>query len=134
MPKEYIIEGSRIHSLEGFYDEISTIVIPSVNWGRNLDAFNDILRGGFGTPDGGFIIRWANSALSREYLGYEETEKQLRLRLEKCSPSSREAVSRELSNAISKRGTTVFDWLVDIIGIHGADGEEKEDNVTLILE
>lgn len=23
-----------------------------LSWGRNLDAFNDILRGGFGTQDG----------------------------------------------------------------------------------
>lgn len=56
MATEYILDGTRITSLETFYDEISRVVIPGHQWGRNLDALNDILRGGFGTPDEGFTI------------------------------------------------------------------------------
>lgn len=64
------IDGAGISSLEDFYDEVSTNVIPGAHWGRNLDAFNDILRGGFGTPDeGGFVLRWTNSRRSKEALG-----------------------------------------------------------------
>jgi RNAse (barnase) inhibitor barstar len=39
--------------------------------GRNLDAFNDILRAesGFGAPPGGFTIRWRNHKVSMERLG-----------------------------------------------------------------
>lgn len=71
MPKQiYEIDGARINSLEDFFAEVSHNIIPNAEWGRNLDAFNDILRGGFGTPDEGFVIRWKNSALSRERLGY----------------------------------------------------------------
>jgi len=44
----YEIDGERVQSLEAFYDEISRQLIPDVFWGRNLDAFNDILRGGLG--------------------------------------------------------------------------------------
>ena len=47
------IDGTRFDTLEGFYDEVSRQLIPRSDWGRNLDAFNDILRGGFGTPEGG---------------------------------------------------------------------------------
>lgn len=47
----YEIDGSRFHTLEEFYDEIGTALIHGSPWGRNLDAFNDILRGGFGTPE-----------------------------------------------------------------------------------
>ena len=44
----YEIDGARFSTLEGFYNEISQALIPGVDWGHNLDAFNDILRGGFG--------------------------------------------------------------------------------------
>ena len=43
--KTYEIDGEHFSTLEAFYE------------GRNLDAFNDILRGGFGTPDEGFVLR-----------------------------------------------------------------------------
>jgi hypothetical protein len=48
------IDGARFDSLSGFWNEISTCVIPGFEWRHNLDALNDILRGGFGTPEGGF--------------------------------------------------------------------------------
>jgi hypothetical protein len=51
------------------YDEVNRKLISDVHWGRNLDAFNDILRGGFGTPEGGFILRSVNAARSRDLLG-----------------------------------------------------------------
>lgn len=54
MPKKtYVIGGKNFSTLEGFWDEISEKVISNVYWGRNLDAFNDILYGGFGTPENG---------------------------------------------------------------------------------
>ena len=63
MKIEYISDGSRTSSLEAFYDEISRVLIPNHDWGRNLDAFDDILRGGFGTPDEGFTLKWRHSAI-----------------------------------------------------------------------
>jgi RNAse (barnase) inhibitor barstar len=72
MAKEvYEIDGCDFRDLKEFYDEISRVLIPGVEWGRNLDAFNDILRGGFGTPHFGFVLRWKNSAVSRQRLGPE---------------------------------------------------------------
>ena len=61
----FVIEGRDFTTLEGFYDEISRVLIPQVEWGRNLDAFNDILRGGFRTPTDGFILEWQSSELSK---------------------------------------------------------------------
>lgn len=50
--KHFIIDGDRISNLDTFYDEIQRVLCPNFNYfGRNLDAFNDILRGGFGTFD-----------------------------------------------------------------------------------
>jgi hypothetical protein len=33
----YEIDGSRFATLEGFYDEVSRVLIPGADWGRNLD-------------------------------------------------------------------------------------------------
>ena len=85
----YEIDGQRFSTLEDFYAEVSRVVIPGADWGHNLDAFNDILRGGFGTPDGGFTVRWLQHAVSRERLGYSETIRQLELRLARCHSANR---------------------------------------------
>ena len=130
----YEIDGRRFCTLEEFFDEISTVLIPGSEWGRNLDAFNDILRGGFGTSEGGFTIRWQNHALSQERLGYKETVRQLETRLQRCHPSNRQAVAAELAAACAGRGPTVFDWLVEIVREHGPDGAEPEDGVHLVLD
>jgi Barstar (barnase inhibitor) len=45
MKPTFEIDGLRFHTLEEFFDEVSEILIPGADWGRNLDAFNDILRG-----------------------------------------------------------------------------------------
>jgi len=134
MATEYVIDGSRVTSLETFYDEISRVLIPGSGWGRNLDAFNDILRGGFGTPDEGFVLKWSRSADSKENLGYPETVRQLEIRLERCHPSNRKDVRRKLSDARGGVGATVFDWLVEIIQDHGPGGEQATDKVRLVLD
>ena len=69
MAVAYSLDGDKIVDLESFYDEVSAKVLPGVRWGRNLDAFNDILRGGFGTPEDGFVLRWTSFAVSRAALG-----------------------------------------------------------------
>ena len=131
---EYVLDGSRIGSLEQFYDEIGRVLIPDSEWGRNLDAFDDILWGGFGTPEEGFIIRWSQSALSKESLGYPETVRRLEVRLDCCHPSHCESVARQLADASQGVGPTVFDWLVEIIQRHGPDGDEGGNNVHLRLD
>lgn len=133
MTTEYTIDGSRIGSLEEFYDEISRVLIPGHRWGRNLDAFNDILRGGFGTPER-FTLRWRHSQKSRLNLGHPETARQLELQLAQCHPANRDNVKQKLADARADIGPTVFDWLVDIIRSHGLGGDEAEDDVQLVLE
>lgn len=56
-----ILDGSEFRDLNGFFDDVSRSLIPGAAWGRGLDSFNDILRGGFGTPEGGFVLRWLHS-------------------------------------------------------------------------
>ncbi len=129
----YVVDGHDFATLEGFYELIDRVLIPGAEWGHNLDAFNDILRGGFGTPDSGFVIRWVNSASSRERLGYPETVRQLERRLARCHPTNRPSVRADLERARQGIGPTVFDWLVEIIEVHTPIEAESEDGVELIL-
>ncbi|GEP96124.1 barstar family protein [Chitinophaga cymbidii] len=68
-----IIDGNRFSDLEGFYSEIDRVLTKGLDWrtGHNLDAFNDLLRGGFGVHEYEEPIRlvWENSEKSREELG-----------------------------------------------------------------
>jgi RNAse (barnase) inhibitor barstar len=134
MKRTYVIDGSHFSTLEEFSDEINRVLIPDGGWRGNLDAFNDILRGGFGTPEGGFVLRWENSEISRQRLSYPETIRQLQLRLQKCHPTNRKHVAEELARAQQGRGPTVFDWLVEIIEEHGPGGSEAEGGVELQLK
>jgi RNAse (barnase) inhibitor barstar len=131
--KTYEIDGEQFSTLDGFYDEVSRVFNLSA-WGHNLAAFNDVLRGGFGTPNDGFTIRWKNHAVSKDRLGYVETTRQLELRLELCHLSNRASVSRDLAIARAREGSTVFDWLVEIIRDHGRGGKQEQDAVELLLE
>ncbi len=127
------VDGSTFDTLEEFAQVFSQAALVNYTWHGNLDAFNDILRGGFRTPEGGFILRWINSAISRQRLGYAETVRQLERRLSECHPANRSNVAAELDAARSDVGPTVFDWLVEIIKTHGEGGEEPEDGVELDL-
>lgn len=134
LKKTYTIDGENFSTVEEFYDEFSRVVIPGVQWGRNLSALNDVLRGGFGTPEGGFILRWKNSDLSRQRLGYPETIRQLERHLLICHPSNKASIEHDLNFAQAHRGATAFDWILETIQAHGKGGAEQGDNVELIME
>jgi hypothetical protein len=56
----YEIDGARFSALEEFYAEFSRVVIPGCDPQlTNLDAFDDILSGGYGKSDDGFTLRWS---------------------------------------------------------------------------
>jgi RNAse (barnase) inhibitor barstar len=128
------IDGERFSTLEEFFEHFQEQALEGVSWGKNLDAFNDVLRGGFGTPDGGFVLRWKNHQISKQRLGFGETERQLTKRLRVCYPMNTEAVQEQLASAQQHIGSTVFEWLLEIIAIHGSGGEEEEDGVELVLQ
>jgi hypothetical protein len=120
--------------LEEFFDEVSRVLVPGRQWGHNLNAFNDILRGGFGTPPGSFTINWKKHALSQERLGFGETIRQLEMRADSCHPKNRNRILADLATARAHRGTTVVDWLTEIIRVHGPGGTEAKDCVELIFD
>ncbi len=73
MTKEIIIDGDKFATLPEFYDEVESKLTKGLGWkiGRNLDAFNDVLTGGFGVHDyeEPIQIKWINSVKSKKDLG-----------------------------------------------------------------
>jgi RNAse (barnase) inhibitor barstar len=129
MEKIFIIDGKNFSNYKGLCKEFSNAVLSGKYvWNGSLDAFNDILFGGFGdigiAED--YTIIWRNSVKSKKDLGYEETIEKLNERLRNCHPSNREFVLNEIKEAKANVGPTIFDWVVEII--------HDNENVTLILD
>lgn len=127
-----VIDGAHFSDFDGFTREFSRLLC-NYEWRGTLDAFNDLLRGGFGTPENGWVLRWLNSELSRTALGYEATTRRLERLLLACHPSNRSTIEARISCARSGQGSTLFDEIVDIIRNHGPGGAESEDGVLLQL-
>ena len=119
MPKSFTIDGQKFVDLEGFYAEIESILTKGLDWkiGRNLDAFNDVLRGGFGAFDYEELIEliWTNSDKSKSDLSWIETIKYVESKLLTCHESNIEYVKSDLELARNHKGQTLFDILIEII-------------------
>ena len=118
MKTTYTIDGAHFTNLQEFYNEFTLTVLSGKEWGRNLDAFDDVLSGGFGTPPEGFAILWKHFALSRERLGYAETLKYLEHQLSVCDSSQRNSVFTEIEKLKKGEGQLLCDILIEIIKEH----------------
>ncbi len=127
-----LIDGAAFRDFGGFQAKFSAL-LRDHSWHGNLDAFNDILRGGFGTPDPPWVLRWLHSDRSRLALGYEATIRHLEEIVNTCHPSNVERVRERIAQAQRGEGPTLFDEIVEIIHVHGPGGEEEEDGVVLEL-
>lgn len=71
--REIVIDGDKFSTADGFYEEMARLLTKDVNFvpGKNLDALNDLLRGGFGVHAYGepLTLRWLHSEKSRQELG-----------------------------------------------------------------
>lgn len=115
-----VVDGSRIDDFAGFCREFSAL-LNDYTWRGNLDAFNDILYGGFGTPEDHWILRWTDSDRSRVALGHAETARRLEGVLRVWHPTNTAVFKKRLKAARRGSGPTLFDDLVTIIRRHAPD-------------
>jgi len=119
MRREFIIDGRNFDDIEGFYCEIDRLFTKDLGWktGHNLDAFNDILRGGFGVHAYGEPIRvvWKNFAKSKNEFGYEAAVSHYERILTLCHPSNTDFVQKKLMDAKNRAGKTLMDMIIEII-------------------
>ena len=75
MREVFTIDGRRFSNMAGFYREAEWVFTCGLDWkiGRNLNAFNDILRGGLGRHGYGqpIHIKWLAYEKSVRNLGKE---------------------------------------------------------------
>ncbi|MCF3110902.1 barstar family protein [Niabella sp. CC-SYL272] len=75
--KTITINGTTISDLESFYTEVDRVFTKDLGWqtGHNLNAFNDILRGGFGVYEYEEPVKvfWTHFTESSNRLGPELT-------------------------------------------------------------
>jgi ribonuclease inhibitor len=64
--KRCTLNGNKIHSLDDFYDRISTIKDMPEHFGRNLDGLWDALST---DVEGPFEIIWKNADVSKKLMG-----------------------------------------------------------------
>lgn len=69
----YILDGNNFSDIDGFYCEIDKLLTKDLTWktGHNLNAYNDLLRGGFGRHEyeEPITIKWLNYKKSKRELG-----------------------------------------------------------------
>ncbi len=127
-----VIDGADFSELDGFARAFSKL-LRDHTWNGNLDAFDDILDGGFGTPESGWVLRWQNSALSRSAFGHEATVRRLEQMLRTCHPSNRADVAARMRNAERGEGPTQVDEILEIIHDHRAEDAESGNGIVLEL-
>lgn len=127
--KELVIDGDNFNNISGFYIEVDRVFTKDLTWktGHNLNAFNDLLHGGFGVHEYGepIIIIWKNSDKSRLDLGYNATIMHYENMLKTCHPTNINHVKALLETSQKEEGETLFDILIGIIKEH--------DDIELIL-
>ena len=121
MAKTIIIDGNNIYDIPSFYDEINRVFMKNEDWelGPSLDAFNDLLYGGFGgiARDELIHLIWKNCEKNRKELGPELTKMYYRNKL-KSHQFDTGFVQKKLSELKNGTGKTYFEIILEIIGEH----------------
>ena len=92
------------------------------NWeiGNSLDAFSDLLYGGFGAIKSNEPVDliWLDMERSRNVLGYEATKNYYEDKLKPGSVFNKKLFQQKLNELESGTGETYFDIILSIISEH----------------
>ena len=120
--KELVLDGGQFHDIPSFYEEVNRVFMADADFklGISLDAFNDMLYGGYGAIRGNepIRLRWLNLEKSRGDLGVEATIAFYKAKLEQLGTFDAEWSRRKLEELERGEGQTYFDILLEIIGLH----------------
>ena len=119
--KRFVIDGSLFADASSFFEHAGSVFCPDFDYGRNLDALNDILRGGFGAFDYGeqIQIEWRASDKSQHDLGFDETMRGLESGAANCDSSNKAYFHHQIEALKAGKGQTLFDVIVEIINENG---------------
>lgn len=122
MEKQLFIDGNLISDIPSFYEEINRVFMAEEDWklGNSLDAFNDLLYGGFGAIEGGepVTLVWQQMEKNRLDLGYEVTRQYYEEKFLAHSAFNKDYFREKLEALNNGTGQTYFDMLLEIIADH----------------
>lgn len=119
---EIVINGKSITGISSFYKEINRVFMSGENWniGESLDAFNDLLYGGFGILKDArpVVLLWTDIEQSARALGNDATRTYYLEKLRPGSPFNIDYFQKKL-NELDKGGSqTYFDVIMEILAEH----------------
>lgn len=122
MTKIITIDGSKIHDIPSFYEEINRVFMAREDWkiAQSLDALNDLFHGGFGIIQSSEEIEliWKNFKQNKEDLGNELTKSYYVEKLKYPSAYNSNFVYEKLSELENGIGKTYFEIILEIISEH----------------
>ncbi len=120
--KTLTIRGRYIRDIPSFYAEVNRVFMADEGWklGESLDAFNDLLFGGYGAIAGSDPVEivWEDIEASRAALGIETTRTYLTAKLRQPELYSVSVIQQQLDQLEKSDGSTYFDTILDIIRDH----------------
>lgn len=130
MSKQIIIDGNQIYDIKSLYEEINLKFMQGEDWqlGESLDAFDDLLYGGFGAIKGDEPINlvWKNFENNREVLGFDLTLNFYENKLKQPQIFNKKIIEDKIQKLKNTGRDTYFDIILEIIASHS--------NITLIPE
>jgi RNAse (barnase) inhibitor barstar len=122
MVRRIAIEGNSINDIASFYEEINRVFMVGESWiiGHSLDAFNDLLFGGYGALQGAQLVEllWHNMDHSRRALGCQTTRVYYLEKLRPGSPYNKELFAEKLIALENGTGETYFDSIMAVLADH----------------
>ncbi len=120
--KSLLLDGTRIHDITSFYDEINRVFMAEGDWtlGPSLDALDDMLYGGYGALDGDAPVTlvWSAFEKNRRDLGVETTRRFLQAKLAHPERFNVAHVQRQLDALEAGIGQTYFEIVLEILAAH----------------
>ena len=122
MPKQFIINGDKIHDIPSFYKEINRLFMSAENWkiSKSLDALNDLFYGGFGALKSveKFDLIWKNISKNKSDLGIEATLNFYKKKLEEPAVFNIDFIQKKITALEQGTGQTYFEIIMEIIKNH----------------
>lgn len=122
MVKQIEIDGNAITDIASFYEEINRVLMAGESWriGQSLDAFDDLLYGGYGALQEAESVElvWRHVDHSRKALGYQTTRAYYLDKLKPASPYNKNLFKEKLEALDNGNGETYFDIILSILAEH----------------
>ena len=116
------LEGSAVHDIPSFYDEVNRVFMVGVDWtlGPSLDALNDLLHGGYGAlhTDEAVRVVLGDDAQLRAALGVETTRRYYLAKLAEPERFDATVFTARLRALEAGDGATYYEIVREIFADH----------------